>query len=70
MKIKFYLGLAVLLAALTFSIQNSSAVDVKFLAWKFTTSLALILFGLLAAGLLGGWAVSSALRFTSGSKNK
>ena len=34
-----------LLAALVFSVQNAGAVDVKFLAWKFSTSLALVIFG-------------------------
>jgi len=66
MKIKLYLGLLLLLVALVFSIQNASSVDVKFLVWKFTTSLALVIFAALAAGLIGGWAVSSTLRIKSG----
>jgi uncharacterized integral membrane protein len=70
MKIKLCLGLALLLAALVFSIQNSAVVDVKFLAWKFTTSLALVIFATLGAGLIGGWAVSSALRLKSGGDKK
>ena len=62
MKLKIILGAALLLAALAFSVQNAGVVDVQFLAWKFSISLALVLFGALAAGLIGGWAVSSALR--------
>jgi len=62
MNFKLILGAVLLLAALVFSVQNAGAVDVKFLAWKFSTSLALVIFGALAAGLIGGWAITSALR--------
>lgn len=62
MNFKLILGVVLLLAALVFSVQNAGAVDVKFLAWRFSTSLALVIFGALAAGLIGGWAVTSALR--------
>ena len=62
MNLKLVLGAVLLLAALVFSVQNAGAVDVKFLAWKFSTSLALVIFGALAAGLIGGWAITSALR--------
>lgn len=58
---KLILGAVLLLAALVFSVQNADAVEVKFLAWKFSTSLALVIFGGLAAGLIGGWAITSAL---------
>lgn len=62
MNLKLILGAAVLVAALVFSLQNAGAVDVRFLAWKFSTSLALVIFAALAAGLIGGWAITSALR--------
>jgi len=62
MNFKLILGAVLLLAALVFSVQNAGAVDVKFLAWKSSTSLALVIFGALAAGLIGGWAITSALR--------
>jgi uncharacterized integral membrane protein len=61
MNYKLILGALLLLAALVFSVQNADAVDVKFLAWTFSTSLALVIFGALAAGLIGGWATTSAL---------
>lgn len=61
MNFKLILGAVLLLAALVFSVQNAGAVDVRFLAWKFSTSLALVIFGALAAGLIGGWAVTSTL---------
>lgn len=70
MKLKLYLGGALLLATLVFSVQNSAVVDVKFLAWKFSTSLALVIFATLAAGLIGGWAIFSALRLANGAGKK
>jgi len=51
-----------LLAALVLSIQNAAIVDVNFFTWKFTASLALVAFATPAAGLIGGWAISSTLR--------
>lgn len=65
MNIKLILGGVLLLAALVFAVQNSGVVDVKFLVWKFSTSLALVIFASLASGLIGGWAVLSALRLKS-----
>lgn len=62
MKLKIILGAILLLLTLVFSVQNAEVVDVQFFAWKFSISLALILFAALAAGLIGGWAVSSALQ--------
>ena len=54
MNFKLMLGATLLLAALVFSVQNAGVVELKFLAWKFSTSLALVLFAALAAGLIGG----------------
>ena len=62
MNFKLMLGATLLLAALVFSVQNAGVVELKFLAWKFSTSLALLLFAALTAGLIGGWAITSALR--------
>ncbi len=62
MNFKLILGAAVLLAALVFSVQNAGVVDVQILVWKFSLSLSLVIFATLAAGLIGGWAVTSALR--------
>lgn len=62
MNFKLILGSVLLLAALVFSAQNAGVVDVKFLGWKFSTPLALVIFGALAAGLIGGWAITSAWR--------
>ncbi|HEX5397445.1 MAG TPA: LapA family protein [Verrucomicrobiae bacterium] len=62
MNLKLVLGAVLLLVALVFSVQNAGVVDVTFLAWKFTISLALVIFAALAAGLIGGWAITSTLR--------
>ncbi len=62
MNFKLILGAILLVAALIFSVQNANAVDVKLLVWTFPTSLALVIFVALAAGLIGGWAITSALR--------
>ena len=62
MNFKLILGALMLLVALVFSVQNAGAVDVKLLAWTFPISLALVIFVALAAGLIGGWAITSALR--------
>ncbi len=70
MRIKLVFGLVLLIATLLFSIQNSAVVDVKFLAWKFTTSLALVIFATLTAGLIAGWTISSILRLKQGGEKK
>lgn len=62
MNLKLIMGALLLLVALVFSVQNASVVEVKFLVWNFSPSLALVLFGTLIVGLLGGWAITSALQ--------
>lgn len=62
MNLKLIVGAALLLATLLFCVQNAGVVDVRFFVWKFSLSLALVVFGALAAGWLGGWAFTSALR--------
>ena len=62
MRVKLLLGVLLLLATLVFTVQNAGVVDVKFLGWTFSTSLALVIFTTLTSGLIGGWAVTSALR--------
>jgi len=62
MNFTLILGAVLLLAALVFSVHNAGTVDAKFLAWKFSTSLALVIFGALTAGLIGGWTITGALR--------
>lgn len=62
MKVKLILGVAMLVSTIVFSVQNAGLVEVTFIAWHFTTSLALILFVALATGLIGGWAITSAMQ--------
>ena len=62
MNLKLVLGAVLLLVALVIRVPNAGALDLKFLAWKFSTSLALVIFGAMAAGLIGGWSIASALR--------
>ena len=66
MNLKLIMGALLLLVALVFSVQNASVVEVKFLIWNFSPSLALILFGTLIVGLLGGWAITGALQAQPG----
>lgn len=61
--LKLGLGLVLLIAVAIFSIQNAAVVDVKFLIWKFTASLALVILATLAAGVICGWGLFSALAF-------
>jgi uncharacterized integral membrane protein len=57
--IRFILGIAFGVLALVFVFQNMENISVNFLAWSITTSRAVILFILLAAGFIVGWAVGS-----------
>ena len=41
-----------------FVLQNTQVVEVRFLFWTISMSRALILFGTLAIGLIGGWLLS------------
>ena len=69
MEIKLVLGL-LLVTAVVFSLQSATVVDVRFLTWKFTASLALVFFVTLATGLTSGWAVNGALRLKHGREKK
>ena len=60
---RFILGIAFGILALIFIFQNMVNVDVTFLAWTITTSRAVILIIILAAGFIIGWAVGSIGRF-------
>ena len=56
---RFILGIIFGILALIFVFQNMEDISVTFLAWTITTSRAVILFILLAAGFIVGWAVGS-----------
>ncbi|MBN2553325.1 MAG: LapA family protein [Spirochaetales bacterium] len=57
--IRFILGIVFGVLALIFVFQNMDNISVHFLGWTITTSRAVILFLLLAAGFIVGWAVGS-----------
>ena len=57
--IRFILGIAFGVLALIFVFQNMENISVTFLFWTTTISRAVILFILLAAGFVVGWAVGS-----------
>ncbi len=40
-----------------FIVQNSTVVEIRFLFWKLSMSRALLLFFVLAAGMIAGWLV-------------
>ena len=69
-KLKLVLAAVLFLLVFVFTAQNAGAVDVKFLGWKTSISLALVIFGALAAGLVGGWAVTSGLRWKQQAQKK
>jgi uncharacterized integral membrane protein len=50
MNFKLVTGAVVLLAALVFSIQNAGAVDVKFIAWTFSTCYGVYYYGWVLLG--------------------
>ena len=56
---RFIMGIVLGILALVFVFQNMENVSVTFLAWTVTTSRAVILILVLAAGFIGGWAVGS-----------
>lgn len=57
--IRFIIGIAFGILALIFIFQNMENVDVTFLAWTITTSRAVILLIILAAGFIVGWVAGS-----------
>jgi uncharacterized integral membrane protein len=59
MRGKLILGITLLILVVVFTLQNTSTVEIRFLAWQFTLSRALLLFLVLAIGIIIGWAVSA-----------
>lgn len=57
--VKVFFGLILIGLVVIFSIQNADVVSVHFLIWNFTISLALLVFIVLAFGLLSGWLMQS-----------
>jgi len=59
--IKLYIGLALFLLVVVFTIQNAVAVEIKFLVWHLSMSRSLVLFFVLAIGIIIGWITSAYL---------
>ena len=57
--VKVIFSLILIGLVVIFSIQNADVVSVHFLTWNFTISLALLVFIVLAFGLLSGWLMQS-----------
>jgi putative membrane protein len=55
MNTKLYIGLALLLLVVIFTVQNASVVTINFLIWNFSASRALVIFFVLVIGILIGW---------------
>lgn len=54
--------LAFLGVAIAFALQNNQAVELKFLAWSLSTTMALLILGAYGLGMLTGWTVLAFLR--------
>jgi uncharacterized integral membrane protein len=59
MNIKAYIGLALLLLVVVFIVQNATVVDIQFLFWKLSMSRSLMIFFVLAIGIVIGWITAS-----------
>jgi len=55
MNIKMVIALILLILVVIFTLQNSEQVNINFLFWHVTLSRALMLFLVLAVGLIVGW---------------
>jgi len=63
MKIKLGISLFLAFLAFIFISQNTEAVRVDFLTWSVEMSLVLLVFIILATGIIIGWLLNSYLRF-------
>jgi uncharacterized integral membrane protein len=70
MKFKLVVSLVLVFLALVFITQNTATVRVAFLAWSLEMSLVLLLFFMLAAGLVLGLLLPGLLRFTDQTRKK
>ena len=68
MKIKLGISLLLAILAFIFISQNTETVKVGFLVWSAEMSLVLLVFIMLAAGVIIGWVLNSYLRFSRNRK--
>lgn len=59
---KVYIGLAILLLAVVFTLQNAEVVTVNFLVWRLSVSRSLMIFMVLLAGMAVGAVLASLVR--------
>ncbi|HEX9723449.1 MAG TPA: LapA family protein [Vicinamibacteria bacterium] len=61
--VKLVLGFVLIGTVLVFTAQNAEAVQVRFLGWSFESSLSLVIFLVLAVGLLSGFLLTEWFRW-------
>lgn len=59
MKIRAYIGLALLLLVVVFIVQNAAVVEIQFFFWNISMSRSLMIFFVLAIGIIIGWLTAS-----------
>jgi len=59
---KAYIGLAILLLIVVFTLQNAEVVTVNFLIWRLSVSRSLMIFMVLIAGIVVGVVLASLAR--------
>jgi len=55
MNVKAYIGLTLLLLVVIFIVQNAAVIDIQLLFWKISMSRSLMIFFVLAIGIVIGW---------------
>jgi uncharacterized integral membrane protein len=66
MHARTYIGLAILLLIVVFTLQNAEVVTVKFLVWRLSVSRSLMIFMVLIAGIVVGAVLASLARHRKG----
>jgi uncharacterized integral membrane protein len=66
MHARTYIGLAILLLIVVFTLQNAEVVTVNFLVWRLSVSRSLMIFMVLIAGIVVGVALASLARHRKG----
>jgi uncharacterized integral membrane protein len=60
--LRLLIGVILLILVAIFTLQNTEVVSINFLIWRFSMSRVLMIFMLLAAGILIGWLLHSLTR--------
>jgi len=63
-KAKLIVGGVLMLLVVIFAVQNATVVTIQFLPWKFSASLALVIFLTGAVGTVIGWFLGTAFKIT------